>query len=106
MNNIGIDVKPPEKECKDPNCPFHGELPVRGQILTGTVVSVKMKRSIVIKRESKIYIKKYERYITKFTKYHAHLPDCIEVKIGDNVRAAECRKLAKTIDFVVIEKVN
>jgi small subunit ribosomal protein S17 len=106
MRNIGIDVKPPEKECNDINCPFHGELPVRGQILTGKVVSVKMKRSVVIRREAKIYIKKYERYITKFTKYHAHLPDCIDVKVGDNVRAAECRKLAKTIDFVVIEKVN
>ncbi len=106
MKNIGIDVKPPEKECNDINCPFHGELPVRGQILTGKVVSTKMKRSIVIQREAKIYIKKYERYITKYSKYHAHLPDCIDIKVGDSVRVAECRKLGKTINFVVIEKVN
>ena len=26
---VGINVKEPENECHDPNCPFHGELPVR-----------------------------------------------------------------------------
>ena len=33
--DIGIDVTPPEKECTDQNCPFHGKLSVRGQILEG-----------------------------------------------------------------------
>ncbi len=106
MRNIGIDVKPPEKECNDINCPFHGSLPVRGQMIAGKVISVKMERSIIIQRETKEYIKKYERYRTKFKKYHAHLPDCIDVKPGDVVRIGECRKLAKTINFVVIEKVE
>ncbi|RAP50782.1 MAG: 30S ribosomal protein S17, partial [Methanosphaera sp. rholeuAM74] len=27
---VGINVKQPENECHDPNCPFHGELSVRG----------------------------------------------------------------------------
>ncbi|MEM3953324.1 MAG: 30S ribosomal protein S17, partial [Nitrososphaerota archaeon] len=35
--NIGIPVNPPQRECNDPNCPFHGYLKVRGIILTGTV---------------------------------------------------------------------
>ncbi|KJE49552.1 MULTISPECIES: 30S ribosomal protein S17 [Acidiplasma] len=106
MKNIGIDVKLPEKECTDVNCPFHGHLTVRGQIIVGTVVSNKMNKSIVVRKESKELIKKYERYATKFSKYHAHLPDCIDVKPGDKVKIAECRKLAKTISFVVIEKVD
>ncbi len=105
MKSIGIDVKPPEKECSDINCPFHGSLPVRGQIITGKVLSVKMERSIVIQRETREYMKKYERYKTKLKKYHAHLPDCIDVGPGDIVKISECRKLAKTISFVVIEKV-
>ena len=40
--NIGINVKAPTESCKDKNCPFHGTLPVRGQIITGLVSSSKM----------------------------------------------------------------
>ena len=40
MRDIGIDVKPPERECEDENCPFHGTLSVRGQLLRGKVVKV------------------------------------------------------------------
>ncbi|HQC34188.1 MAG TPA: 30S ribosomal protein S17, partial [Methanoculleus sp.] len=32
--NIGLDVAVPETECDDANCPFHGTLPVRGQVIT------------------------------------------------------------------------
>ena len=36
--NIGIPgVTPPEKECNDKKCPFHGNLTVRGKILEGAV---------------------------------------------------------------------
>ncbi len=106
MKSIGLDIKPPKNECNDINCPFHGNLNVRGQMITGDVVSTKMNKSVVIKKETKEFIKKYERYATKFSKYHAHLPDCISVNVGDRVRIAECRKLAKTISFVVVEKVE
>ncbi|MEA1965743.1 MAG: 30S ribosomal protein S17, partial [Euryarchaeota archaeon] len=27
--NIGLNVPIPLSECEDPNCPFHGTLPVR-----------------------------------------------------------------------------
>ncbi|MDK2891145.1 MAG: small subunit ribosomal protein, partial [Methanoculleus sp.] len=40
--NIGLDVPIPEAECEDANCPFHGTLPVRGQVITGKVVSDRM----------------------------------------------------------------
>ncbi|AAT43234.1 30S ribosomal protein S17 [Picrophilus oshimae] len=106
MENIGIDVKKPERTCNDPKCPFHGNLRIHGQIIVGTVVSTKMNGSIVLKRESRRLIKKYERYETKISKFHAHLPGCIDVRPGDRVKIAECRKLAKTISFVVVEKVN
>jgi len=44
VRNIGIPgIKPPERTCNDPNCPFHGRLSVRGILLEGTVVSTKMK---------------------------------------------------------------
>ncbi|HNW80054.1 MAG TPA: 30S ribosomal protein S17, partial [Methanoregulaceae archaeon] len=40
--NIGLGVLPPEQACSDANCPFHGSLPVRGQVITGKVVSDRM----------------------------------------------------------------
>jgi small subunit ribosomal protein S17 len=104
--NIGLEVKPPEQECTDKNCPFHGVLPVRGQILEGIVVSDKMDKTVVVQQEYLKYISKYERYERRRSKIHAHNPPCINARIGDFVKIAECRPLSKTKAFVVIEKVE
>jgi small subunit ribosomal protein S17 len=103
--NIGVNVQPPTESCDDKFCPFHGTLPVRGQIITGVVSSVKMKNSIVVKRQYMSYVPKYERYEKRTSKYSAHCPPCIKVETGDRVRIAECRPLSKTISFVAIEKI-
>ena len=102
--NIGVNVKAPAESCSDKNCPFHGTLPVRGQIITGVVSSAKMQDSILVKREYMRLVPKYERYDKRTSKYAAHCPPCIKVKVGDKVRIAECRPLSKTISFVTIEK--
>lgn len=106
-HNIGIpDVKEPNRICEDPNCPFHGELSLRGRILSGVVVSTKMHGTIVIQRDYNYYVPKYQRYERRRSKIAAHLPPCIDVQEGDMVRIAQCRKLAKTVDFVVIERIT
>jgi small subunit ribosomal protein S17 len=102
--NIGINVTIPKKNCDDIHCPFHGRLPVRGQIITGVVKSRKMKGSISVKKEFMHYVRKYERYEKRTSSYLAHCPPCIELKEGDKVRIAECRPLSKTVSFVAIEK--
>ncbi len=102
-NSIGFDVPPPAKECTDKNCPFHGTLSVRGQLINGTIVSDRATRSVVVQREYFKYIPKYERYEKRKSKLHAHNPDCIAAKIGDHVSIAECRSLSKTKSFVVIQ---
>jgi len=102
--NIGLNVKPPSERCDDKDCPFHGTVPVRGQIITGEVISRKMQGSISVKREFMHYVKKYERYEKRTSTYHAHCPPCIKLKAGDNVRIAECRPLSKTVSFIAIEK--
>jgi small subunit ribosomal protein S17 len=102
--NIGANVKPPTESCSDKNCPFHGTLPIRGQIITGVVSSAKMQDSILVKKEHMRYVPKYERYEKRTSKYAAHCPPCIKVKVGDNVKIAECRPISKTISFVTIEK--
>jgi len=104
--DIGYDAKPPEKECNDPKCPWHGTLPVRGKILVGKVVSAKAHKTVIVERHYLHYLPKYERYERRHSRIPAHKPDCIDVKVGDKVKIAECRPLSKTKHFVVIEKVD
>jgi small subunit ribosomal protein S17 len=106
IRDIGYDVKPPEKECNDPKCPFHGTLPVRGKILKGKIVSTKMQNTVVVERNYLHYIPKYERYERRHSRISVHSPPCMEVKKGDIVKIAECRPLSKTKHFVVIENIK
>lgn len=101
--DIGLDVTAPKNECSDVNCPFHGTLPVRGQVLEGRVVSSKMNKTAVIQREFTRWISKYGKYEKRRSKIHAHNPPCIDAKEGDIVKIAECRPLSKTKKFVIIE---
>ena len=105
IRDIGIDVASPKMECNDPNCPFHGSLPVRGQVIDGVVATVKMKNTVVVERNYLKYQQKYERYEKRSNRYSAHASPCLGLKVGDKVRIAECRPLSKTVSFVVIEKV-
>ncbi len=106
MRDIGLDVKAPDKECSDPKCPFHGSLPVRGQVFDCTVVSDKMDNTVVVMREFEKRATKFERFEKRQSKIHAHNPPCIEAKAGDRVRIAECRPLSKTKSYVVVEVVK
>ena len=93
--------------CNDKNCPFHGELSVRGRVFEGNVVK-KFHKRIVIAFERVVYIPKYERYAKSKTRLHARLPDCLynEINVGDYVRIQECRPLSKIIKFVVVKKIK
>jgi small subunit ribosomal protein S17 len=104
--DIGLGVAIPEAECSDVNCPFHGTLPVRGQVITGKVVSDRMNGTVVVEREYLHYVKKYKRYEKRSSKYHAHSTPCINAGVGDVVKIAECRPLSKTKTFVVVEVVR
>ncbi len=102
--NIGLNVNPPKDRCEDKNCPFHGSLSVRGQVIKGVISSTKMQNTVQVERNYMHFVPKYERYERRTSSYPAHCPPCIKPKVGDNVKIAECRPLSKTISFVVIEK--
>lgn len=104
--NIGIDVKPPEKVCNDVKCPFHGKLPVRGQIIKGKVVSARAQKTVIVEKQYKHYLPKYERYERRHSRIAAYNPECIAAKEGDTVTIAECRPLSKIKSFVVVEVVK
>ncbi|MBQ6485744.1 MAG: 30S ribosomal protein S17 [Carnobacterium sp.] len=100
---VGLNVQEPKTTCDDPNCPFHGTLPVRGQVLEGIVVSNKAERTITVERSYYKFIRKYERYEKRKSKINVHKPDCLDVDVGDSVKVAECRPLSKTKHFVLVE---
>ncbi len=101
--DIGLDMEPPASSCKDNNCPWHGTLPVRGTVLTGTVVSSKMQGSVTVEREYLRALPKFERLEKRTSKYLAHSPPCLQAKLGDHVTIMECRPLSKRVSYVVIE---
>ena len=74
--DIGLNIKAPEESCEDKNCPFHGSLPVRGQVISGVVSSIKMQNSILVKKEFMHYVPKYERYERRSSKYTAFPNTC------------------------------
>ncbi len=96
------DVIPPERECDDDKCPWHGTISVRGKALVGEVVSTKMTGTITVQVSYLHYVPKFKRYERRRSKIHAHLPPCIDVREGDLVKIAETRRLAKTVSHVVL----
>jgi small subunit ribosomal protein S17 len=103
---MSLTFKKPKKTCDDMNCPFHGELPVRGRVLEGTVVSAKMDKTVIVERDYLSYISKFKRYERRRSRIPSHKPPCIDVKEGDRVVIAESRPISKTVGFVVVEKVE
>lgn len=103
---IGLGIKFPKETCEDNNCPFHGNLKVHGRTITGKVISDKMRKSIVVSWNRRVYIPKYERYLVKTSKVQAHAPECLNIKEGDEVKIIQCKPLSKLKSFVAIEKVS
>lgn len=104
--DIGLGIEGPKGACADRHCPFHGNLPVRGSVFDGEVVSSAMAKTVVVRRELEHADAKFERLRRVSRKYSVHSPPCLNVKMGDWVRIAECRPLSKTVSFVVVKVVE
>jgi len=101
---MALTFKKPKKTCNDRNCPFHGNLPIRGRILEGVVVSAKMDKTVIVRHDYLKYVPKFMRYERRRSRIPSHNPPCIDAKEGDRVIIAECRPISKTVSFVVVEK--
>lgn len=74
------------------------------RVLTGTVVSDKMNKTVVVRIDRRVMHPLYKKIITRSKKYAAH--DETEIAaIGDTVRIRECRPISRNKRFEVIEKV-
>ncbi len=83
----------------DKKCPFTGMVSIRGRILTGTVVSTKMHRTLIIRREYLHFVPKYARYEKRHANLAAHVSPAFRVEEGDQVTVGQCRPLSKTVRF-------
>jgi len=101
-----LTLKKPKKTCNDQNCPFHGTLSIRGHVLDGVVMSAKMDKTVVVRRDYLNYVPKFKRYERRRSQISAHNPPCINAKENDQVKIAECRPISKTVSFVVVEKLG
>ena len=108
VRNIGLGFKTPKEASEgtyvDKKCPFTGGVSIRGRILKGLVISTKMKRTIVMRRDYLHYIRKYRRYEKRHTNISVHCSPCFKgVKEGDVVTVGQCRPLSKTVRFNVLK---
>ncbi len=106
--NIGLGFKTPKEAIEgnyvDKKCPFTGNVSIRGRILKGMVISHKMKRTIIVRRDYLQYVRKYRRFEKRHTNMAVHCSPCfINVREGDVVTIGQCRPLAKTVRFNVLE---
>jgi len=106
--NVGLGFKTPREAIEgtyiDKKCPFTGGVSIRGRILTGIVMKLKMTRTIVIRRDYLHYIRKYNRFEKRHKNMSVHLSPCFrDVQIGDVVTIGECRPLSKTVRFNVLK---
>jgi len=93
-------------ECNDKNCPAHGSISVRGSVLTGKVISARPDKTVTVERKIIEFVPKFERYKKVRSRVHAHNPKCINAREGDIVKIGETKKISKTKNFVVLEKVS
>jgi small subunit ribosomal protein S11e len=83
----------------DKKCPFTGLVSIRGRILTGTVVSTKMHRTAIIRREYLHFIPKYARYEKRHKNLAVHVSPAFRLEDGDQVTVGQCRPLSKTVSI-------
>ena len=108
FKSIGLGYKTPLEASLgtyvDKKCPFTSDVKIRGRILTGTVMKMKMNRTIVIRRNYLHYVKKYNRFEKRHKNMSVHLSPCFrDVAVGDQVTIGECRPLSKTVRYNVIK---
>ena len=71
------------------------------RILTGTVVSSNMNKTIVVKVTRRVQHKLYKKIISQSKKYHAH-DENNSFKVGDIVKIIESKPISKLKSWTVV----
>merc|ERR1719460_2580355 len=96
---VGLGFKTPQDAIQgsyvDKKCPFTSPVTIRGRIFKGVVLSNKMNRTVVLRRDYLHYIKKYNRFEKRHHNLPAHLsPVYHRTRIGDIVTVGQCRPIS------------
>jgi len=75
------------------------------RVLTGTVVSDKGDKTVVVRVERRVKHPLYGKIIKLSKKYHAH-DEANAYSVGEQVRIQECAPVSKLKTWAVIERVN
>ena len=75
------------------------------RVLTGTVVSDKTDKTVVVKVERRVKHALYGKIIKRSKKYHAH-DETNEYREGETVRIEETAPISKLKSWKVIERVD
>ncbi len=75
------------------------------RVMTGTVVSNKMDKTVVVRVERRVMDPLYKKFVTRSKRFAAHDAENA-FGVGDLVRIRECRPLSRNKRFEVIEKVR
>jgi small subunit ribosomal protein S17 len=75
------------------------------RILTGTVVSDKNDKTVVVLVERKVKHPLYGKIIRRSKKYHAH-DEANAAKAGEVVRIQECAPISKNKTWTLVERVG
>lgn len=75
------------------------------RVLTGTVVSDKTDKTVVVKVERRVKHAMYGKIIKRSKKYHAH-DETNEYREGETVRIEETAPISKLKTWKVIERVD
>ena len=75
------------------------------RVLTGTIVSDKGDKTVVVRVERRVKHPLYGKIIRRSKKYHAHDADNA-LRIGEQVRIEECAPISKLKSWTVIERIG
>ena len=75
------------------------------RVLTGTVVSDKGDKTVVVRVERRVKHPLYGKIIKRSKKYHAH-DEANAFKSGEQVRIEECAPISKLKTWTVIDKIG
>ena len=78
-----------------------GAIVARGHTRSGTVVSDRSRKTVIVEYDSLDYFPKYRRSARSKSRIPVHNPEAIGAKLGDEVEVAECRKISKTKAWIV-----
>ena len=77
----------------------------KGKIITGTVVSTNMQKTVIVEVVRMFRHPKYKKQVKRMRRFFAHNPD-MTLAVGEVVAIQETKPISKRTHFIVLEKVK